>query len=192
MSCNWKKARENPFQYPKVGTTWQLLSDYRGWTWLYQPNPKTPSKKTVVTAKQFHTRILQRRGIGSERMNQQLNSLFRSREAAASLSWAVCHHHQRYSMEWFHLGNKARLLWTKPWKNHMIVNLIRAIKIQLIELLKIFNLSTLSRAGKPAESSLCDINLALLSQVTVMTVQGAPSLASTLLMSRNTHRMRWY
>lgn len=72
----------------------------------------------------------------------------------------------------------------------MIVNLIRAIKIQLIELLKIFNLSTLSRARKPAESSLCDINLALLSQVTVMTVQGAPSLASTLLMSRNTHRMR--
>lgn len=84
---NCKKARENPFQFLKVSTTWQLLSDYRGWQ--CQPNPKTPSRKPVATAEQFCTRIPQRRGMGSKWMNHQLNSLFRSREAAASLSQAV-------------------------------------------------------------------------------------------------------
>lgn len=106
---NWKKAREDPFQFLKVSTTWQLLSDYRGWTWLCQPKPKTPSKKSWVTAKQFHTRILQRRGMGSELMNHQLNSLFRSREGSSFTVTGSAATTTKY-IPW------VGMEWTEPWK----------------------------------------------------------------------------
>lgn len=191
--AKWTSSGETEIRqnYLKVSTTWQLLSYYRGWTWLCQSNPKTPSKKPLVKVTQFCTRILQGRGMGSEWMNHQFNSLFRAREAAASLSQAVLLLPPNIFHGLVPFRQQSQTSLDRAMEKNITVNLIRAIKNFLTELSKRFKPSTYTRAEKPAVFSLCSTTMALLSQVTV-TVQGADSFKSTLLMSRTTHRLRWY
>lgn len=113
---NWKKARENLFQnYLKISTTWQLLG-YRGWHDCANLNPKHPARNhwyqppKSVQGSPREEEWAQNEWITSSTVcsGQERQQLHCHRQC--------CYYQQIYSMGRCHLGNKARLLWTEPWK----------------------------------------------------------------------------